>query len=89
MSNQIRVIVFQDDDLWLAQGIEHDICVQAETLPAVFARFELAVNAEAKEGGLDRIAPAPDAFHKMWERRASKAGPPSSDGESIEFGLAA
>ncbi len=32
MKDPIRVLLTQEDGLWVGQGLEHDICVQGATL---------------------------------------------------------
>ncbi len=72
----LRVIVFQDDGLWVAQCLEHDIGAQATDVDTLMARFEVVMKAECKtsiENGtmlLAGIPPAPERFQNMWERRA-------------------
>jgi hypothetical protein len=77
----IRVIVFQEGDAWLAQALEHDIGAQAPTLDALQHRLALTLEAELEEslrrtgkpfGG---IAPAPEHFQKQWV----------TDGKSEQF----
>jgi hypothetical protein len=61
----IRVIIYKSSCRWFAQGLEHDICVQAQNIDDLPGRFEVAVRLEA-EDGLKRIPPAPLRFHDMW-----------------------
>src|SRR5262245_11805331 len=72
----IRVIMFQDDGLWVAQCLEHDIGAQAPDVDTLMSRLEVVLTAECKES-VERnnepfagIDPAPERFHQMWERRA-------------------
>jgi hypothetical protein len=71
----IRVIVFQDNGMWVAQCLEHDIGAQAEDIDTLSARLEVVLRAEfnasmEKHGkpfvGID---PAPERFQLMWEHR--------------------
>ncbi len=92
MTAQIRVIIFKEDDSnWIAQGLEHDICVQGRSMTEAQELFDVAVTLEAKEpGGVDRIKPAPEAYFDMWERRAGQFEPASPKAhDSVKFGLAA
>lgn len=75
-SGTIRVIVFKDADLWVAQCIEHDIGAQAPDVDTLMARLQVVMSAELKES-LDKhkvpfagIEPAPERFSLMWDRRA-------------------
>ena len=69
--NKLRVVVFEDDGLFVAQGLEYDICAQAETLSELVARFEMTLDGESREvGGLGRLEPAPATFFRKWEQAA-------------------
>lgn len=94
----LRIVVFQDDGLWVAQCLEHDIGAQAADVDTLMARLEVTIKAEAREsmerGGkpFAGIAPAPDRFHKMWDRRSSleiSTPPWMRAGENVSLGLVA
>jgi len=90
MTDKIRVILFKDGDAWLAQGLEHDICVQAPTIKELYGRFEVAVHLESEEpGGLDRIAAAPRHFFDLWESKAGSVEPDWESDDFYEYGIAA
>ena len=90
MSNKIRVIFFQGEDAWVAQGLERDICVQADTLDDLYGRFEVAVRLEKdKSGKLDHIGKAPKHFFKLWDRRSGSYTPTTEYDATLEFGVAA
>jgi hypothetical protein len=72
----IRIVVFQDSGMWVAQCLEYDIGAQATDLDTLNSRLEGVLRNEyrasmEKHGkpfaGID---PAPDRFHLMWEHRA-------------------
>jgi hypothetical protein len=74
-SETIRVIVFQDNGMWVAQCLEHDIGAQAKDIDTLTARLEVVLRTEFKASmekygkpfaGID---PAPERFHLMWEHR--------------------
>lgn len=71
--NKIRVILFQEGDLFIAQGLELDICVQGQTPEEANRRFGVALRAEMREAALagislfDAIEPAPAFFHSLYE----------------------
>jgi hypothetical protein len=77
MAETIRVLVFKDGDLWVAQCLEYDIGAQAPDIDTLHERLDVALKTELKES-LERgggtpfagIDPAPPRFHRMWERRA-------------------
>lgn len=76
MTKKIRVIFFQEGESWLAQGLEHDICVQAPTVEDLFGRFEVAVRLEKDSNGrLDHIDKAPSHFFEAWEKRSADVNP--------------
>jgi hypothetical protein len=90
MSKTIRVIFYQEGNAWLAQGLEHDICVQAETLHELYGRFEVAVRLEADtEGDLDHIGKAPEHFFKLWDRRSGSYTPVGVNDSHFDMALAA
>jgi hypothetical protein len=68
---KIRVIVFKDDDAWVAQCLEYDIGAQAEDIDTLNERLSAALKMEFKESieqhgtpfaGID---PAPLRFQTM------------------------
>ena len=69
---ELRVIAYRDDDSWVAQALECDLCVQADSLEDLETRFDALVQcelAECKERGvniIDAIGPAPEYFQKQW-----------------------
>ncbi|GBF56452.1 hypothetical protein PbB2_00108 [Candidatus Phycosocius bacilliformis] len=60
----LRVVVFREEEVFVAQCLEHDICVQADSLPKLQERFEATLILEGK--GLEAIDPAPARFHEIW-----------------------
>ena len=73
---RVRVLVFKDDGLWVAQCLEYDIGAQAANLDTLHDRMMVVFKAELKESverhgkpfaGIDK---APERFHKMWGHRA-------------------
>ena len=64
----MTLLIFKEEGRWVGQGIERDICVQADYLFDIYELFDTAVRLEAQEdGGIERIAPAPDRFKYMLE----------------------
>lgn len=90
MNQEIHVLFLKDGDAWVAQGLEHDICVQASTPEELYGRFEVAVDLEKDESGqLGHIPKAPDHFFRLWETRAGDISPVRERDASLRFGLAA
>jgi hypothetical protein len=68
----VRVVAFQENEMWIAQCVEYDICVQGKDLAQARRRMTVALTQEAvittnKHGepfkGLDA---APDYFDAMY-----------------------
>lgn len=91
MTDKIRVILFQDGpEHWIAQGLEHDITVQAPTVKELYGRFEVAVHLESEEpGGLERIPQAPQEYFDLWKTKAGELKPDWAPDAFYEYGLAA
>jgi hypothetical protein len=74
--DHIRVIVYREGEVYVAQCLEHDIATQAADIPAALARLELTIDAEcaiSKEAGgkaFDNIPAAPNYFHGLWDKRS-------------------
>jgi hypothetical protein len=88
MTNTIRVVIFQDGGGWIAQGLEQDICVQAEKFDDIFGRFEVAYDLYS-EGGLEKLSPAPKYAHDLWERQSGEFKPRHSSRPEITMAMAA
>lgn len=71
---QIRTVVFREEDVYVAQCIDYDIATQATDIDALLDRLELTIEAEWEmsldcgETPFSRTPPAPNYFHKLWER---------------------
>ena len=66
---ELRAIILKEDDGFVVQCLEHDICTQADTLEELQKRFSCLVQAYLAENGgtLQGLDPAPEGFHKMWD----------------------
>lgn len=69
----LRVLTFKEGDIWVAQAIERDICVQAPDFDTLKERFEVVLELEcqkSEERGDDSplagLTRAPDSFHEIW-----------------------
>ena len=69
----VKVVAFREDDAWIAQCVDFDICTQGRDLAQARRRMNVALRQEAritkqKNGkefvGIDR---APDYFAAMYE----------------------
>lgn len=76
LATSLRVVIFKDGDLWIAQALEHDICARATDLKKLKARFGTVVHLErehSKRNNKDPFAgidPAPKHFFDLWEERS-------------------
>ena len=98
-SSGIRVIVFREDETWVAQCIEYDIGAQADNLTTLQRRFDATMAADIEESiarngapfvGLD---PAPACYVQMWEANSAsaamkKVGVAPDNSPRIEYELA-
>jgi hypothetical protein len=77
---EIRALIFRDleHDLWIAQGLEYDICVQAKTVDEAHDAFERTLAATAlvslSEGRapFEGIERAPRRFWDDFERASAR-----------------
>jgi hypothetical protein len=65
MENAVRVLIFKQEDLYVAQCLEHDIAVQADDITTLKKRFETAMCCEGDD--LANIEPAPQSFFDSWD----------------------
>jgi hypothetical protein len=71
-SQVLSAVVYRDGDLWIAQGLEYDICAQARTFPQLHTAFlevivaNAAVCLELGREPLEGIDPAPQRFWNMY-----------------------
>ena len=78
---KLRSVLYQEEKMWVAQGLEHDIRAQAPTLEELAVRWAALIEAEkreCKERGVkpfEGIGRAPDSFFKMLESRAGTYTP--------------
>jgi predicted RNase H-like HicB family nuclease len=72
MSEQIRVVVLQDEDVFIAQCLEVDISAQGKSADEAIRRLKVAFTAEvreAKDSGrtVFDLGPAPSSFATMYD----------------------
>lgn len=94
----IRAIVFKEGDLYIAQCLEYDICVQSSTIPTLMDRLDLTVEAEfetcrlADKAPHEMICQAPNYYHSLWEKRTVNLSRhsvvvPGCDDQAIHFAM--
>lgn len=69
-TDSLRVIVFKEGDVWIAQGLEIDVSAQGPDLKAVKERFLVTLRSEFEHGDPGDIGPGPDEFFRMWATRS-------------------
>lgn len=66
---ELRIVVLKEGDMFVAQCLEFDICTQGPDLETLRSRMDCLLSIELNEG--QAIDPAPERFHKMWDRAES------------------
>ena len=66
---EIRVIVFKEGDMLVAQCLEYDICTQGPDIETLRQRMDCLLELELENG--QAIDPGPVGYHIMWERAQS------------------
>ena len=90
---KINVVVYEDGDLWIAQGIEYDIAAYADSLSQAVSKFEralianLAMNVELGRPGLEKIGPAPQRFRELFEQAPFAISATSAKASPTTFGV--
>ena len=72
---ELRVIVFQDSGLYVAQCLDHDIGSQAKTIAEAVSQLELTIEAELAMRGttsLDDIPKASPYYLDLWSAASLK-----------------
>ncbi len=70
-ATRIRVVIFQEAGMWVAQCREYDIGAQAASVDKLHERLSVAIEAERQESMARNgrpfagIAPAPEYFHRL------------------------
>lgn len=76
----IRAVIFQDGDTWVAQGVDYDIGADAPDVQTLHARFEAVVMAEAQESiqrygsPFKGIPAAPSEYADLWASKNLRLG---------------
>ena len=76
---KLSVLLFKEDDWWIAQCLEYDLCSQAKTPEDVLYEFErvllaqMLISTEANEELLAGIEPAPEEYWKRFHASGVQA----------------
>lgn len=69
--NQFTILLFKEQGQWIAQGLEHDITAQAETMLGVVSAFEHTLASEfaiCTKKGLNFHEAIPPAPKYYWNK---------------------
>ena len=62
----LRIVISKEDDMFVAQCLEHDISVQAPDIATLEQRLQETIAFEAADGDLQNVPAAPEEFHHLW-----------------------
>ena len=65
----MRVLIKKEDNIYVGQLLEYDICTQGRDVDELLERLIGTVEAEKQEhgGDLAGIEPAPEIYQNLWE----------------------
>ena len=73
VKKELRVVIYMEQDRFVAQCLEYDVCAQGKTIGDAIKFIHLAL-LETRADSLKRhgqafacVDPAPQQFHKMWQ----------------------
>jgi hypothetical protein len=75
----LRVVLFREGPVWLAQALEHDLGVQAENLKDLILRLDVAL--DLADDSLTERPEAPVYFQHLWPLAAGRFKP---DGDRFD-----
>ena len=66
--NDLRVVVYKEDGMFVAQCLEYDICAQAPDKDLLRERMDCLLECEMTEMEKtgQHLDAAPERFHNMW-----------------------
>lgn len=82
----LRIVTFKEGDIWVAQCLEHDVCVQASDLHTLRSRMEVAIQAESP---ITNLPKAPSHFFELWDRKSGFHNSGKTDDVEYEMALCA
>lgn len=93
VESDLRVLVFKEEDKFVAQCLEYDVAVQADDMNDLIDRLTLTLEAEfamcsAESKRLcDCLPPAPNYYHGLWDKRSAMLTPTVVTSPQQDFGL--
>lgn len=64
---EFRVLITKEEDMFVAQMLEHDICVQAPDISTLERRLIETIAFEMADEGIERLPPAPERSFRLFE----------------------
>ncbi len=92
MSNDqfpVRVVLYPDGDLWIAQGLDYDIVARGHTAAEANSRFDQKFGAElimSMEIGEKPLSGVPKAPKEYWDKYESIKQNANLDNSPIQVG---
>jgi hypothetical protein len=89
---QVSAVAYQEDGVWIVQGIEYDIVAHASdaaALPSAFMRAVVenaCITEHLGRAPLQGIKPAPARFKAMFDRAKAKVTAVGSEALTPKFG---
>ena len=67
--NDLRILIYKEDNLFVGQCLELDICVQSTEIDDIrrYIENQLSFISQNRTDGLDGYPPAPDEFFDAWD----------------------
>jgi hypothetical protein len=78
---KLRVVVFREGNVWVAQGVDYDIAAHGKDMGALMRTFErmlvenMAITTHLGRQPLEGVKPAPERFRLMYESAEAKVAP--------------
>ena len=83
----VSVLIFREENKWVAQGLEYDIAAQADSIPAVQLALakavlsQAAVNVEHGKEPFEDVPEAPSRYRVEFEKAQRLADSPEFKGK--------
>lgn len=63
----LSILIYKEDDLFVGQCLEHDLCVQSKNLDEIRRLMAHQVEFYMNHGGLEAVPAAPKGFFDDWD----------------------
>lgn len=63
----MKIVLFQDDDKWIIQCLDKDICAQGSTIDEAVDRIKWTWYYESKSEYYNNLGPAPEIWQKRYK----------------------